>query len=124
MTAAAAPERDVTVIVLPTSAQNRIAAAIAERNEGWALAEEADRHVRDKALIDEAIDALAETGQEFSANEVRELLPDTVRASLMGARFAHARQNRGVIRFAGYVTSTKRNTHAKPVGRWVGVRHP
>ena len=111
---------DVTVIVLPTSTHDAIEAAIAARNEGWAQAEAADRSGWDKNLIDQAIDALAETGEPFSANELRELLPDNVRASLMGGRFVNAR-SRGVIRWDGWTTSTKRNTHGKGIGRYVGV---
>jgi hypothetical protein len=109
-------------IEVPRELHERIAVCIAERDRGMALAEESDRSGWNKALIDQAIDAMADTGEQFSANDVRILLPDDVPTALIGNRFNHAATNRGVIRFLGYVRSTKRNTHNKQVGLWVGVR--
>jgi hypothetical protein len=98
----------------------RLEVCIAERDEGMKLAEEADRSGWNKALLDQAIDYLAATGRPFSANDLRVLLPDDLPGPLFGSRFQHASRNRRVIRFAGYTTSTKKNTHAKPVALWVG----
>ena len=92
---------------------------IAARDEGMARAEDADRSGWNKALIDQAIDALANTGERFSSNDLRVLLPDDIPGPLFGARFSAA-QTKGRIRFVGYTRSTKKNTHGKPVAVWVG----
>ena len=102
-----------------TSPSEAIAAARAARDQGMAQAEDADATGWEKALIDQAIRAFAATGQPFSANDLRPLLPD-VRSSLMGSRFMAAAKA-GQIRRVGLATSTKKNTHSKDVGRWVGV---
>lgn len=99
-----------------------IDAARAERDEAMAMAEEADRSGWDKKVIDQAIEAFARDGRPFSANDLRDLLPD-VRTSLMGSRF-YAASVAGLIRKQGRVTSTKRNTHAKDIDLWVGVGIP
>lgn len=99
-----------------------VAEARQERDEKIAMAEDADVTGWDKAVIDQAIEAFATAGEPFSANDLRPLLPE-VRSALMGARFLAA-VNRGQIRRVGFVTSTKRNTHAKPVGSYIGVRPP
>lgn len=99
-----------------------VAAARRERDVAICLAEDADITGWDKKLIDQAIDAFARQGRPFSANDVRELLPD-VRPALMGARFLAA-ANRGDIRPVGLVSSTKRTTHAKRIALWVrAVNH-
>lgn len=95
--------------------EQAIAAAIAERDQGINLAETADTTGWDKKLIDQAITAFARTGELFDANDVRAVLPPDVRSALMGARFLAAR-NAGRIRFVGWSTSTKKNTHYKPIG--------
>jgi hypothetical protein len=94
-----------------------IAAARAARDEGMAQAEDADRSGWDKSLIDTAIAAFAGTGEPFSANDLRGLLPD-VRSALMGARFMAAAKA-GQIRRVGVATSTKKNTHSKDVAMWI-----
>lgn len=94
-----------------------IAAARAARDEGMALAEDADTTGWEKNLIDQAIAAFAGTGEPFSANDLRPLLPD-VRPALMGARF-YAASVRGEIRRVGFATSTKKNTHSKDVAMWI-----
>lgn len=96
-----------------------ITRCIAERDAGMAQAEESELTEWNRRLIDQAIEVFANAGGKFSANDLRPLLPD-VPGPLMGARFYAARV-RGRIRFAGYVTSTKKNTHAKPVYLWTGV---
>lgn len=98
-----------------------IAAARAERDTAMAAAEGADRDGWDKHVIDQAISAFAAQGRPFSSNDLRPLLPE-VRAALIGARFMAA-SVRGQIRRVGFVTSTKRNTHAKPVAMWVRAAH-
>lgn len=70
----------------------------------------------DRARIDAAIRRLASAGGEFSANSVRDLVPD-VPGPLMGARF-QAAAKAGVIVRTGYVPSTKGSTHAHPIATW------
>lgn len=111
----------MTTTVDPTVAE-QIKAARAARDEGIAQAEDADRSGWDKALIDQAIAVFAGTGMPFSANDLRPLLPD-VRPALMGARFMAA-AHRDEIRHVGWTTSTKENTHSKPVAQWVRGRGP
>lgn len=69
----------------------------------------------DRAVIDAAILRVARRGGAFSANDVRELLPEV--GPLMGARF-NALARRGLIERVGYVPSTKGNTHGHPVAEW------
>lgn len=119
--------------------RDRIAVAAAARDEGMAWAEmaEDERGGWTRSLIDQAIAWFAQTGQRFSANDLRELLPDDLPVQgLMGSRFRHAANHLGLIRqvvaevryaddSVGYipvtVPSTKENTHAKGVTVWVGV---
>ncbi len=108
-----------TTVEIETSVVDAVRAAIAARNEGMAQAEDADRSGWNRALIDQAIDAFALTGQPFSSNDLRHLLPDDVPGALMGARFSAAVTGKR-IRFVGYTPSTKQNTHGKPVNVYVG----
>lgn len=98
--------------------------AVAEARAGMALAELSDeeRGGYYKALIDQAIAWMAQTGEKFSANDIRELLPGDLPAQgLMGARFQHAANNLGLIQAVSGVPSTKKNTHGKPIALWVGT---
>lgn len=97
----------------------KLAVCIAERDAGMAQAEEADRSGWNRALIDQGIDALAATGQPFSANDLRVLLPDDLPGALFGARFSAALTT-GRIRYVGSKASNKKNTHNKRVGVYVG----
>lgn len=99
-----------------------IAAARAERDIAFRTVDREDeqRGSWDRNLIDQAIDAFADLGEPFSANDVREVLPADVRTTLMGARFTAAAKA-GLIQSVGLITSTKRNTHAKPVAKWIRV---
>lgn len=91
------------------------------RDAGMAIAEAADRDGWDRKVIDQAINAFARTGDPFSANDLRDLLPD-VRPALIGARFyAASVQGRIVRHRQERVTSTSKSTHHKDVGLWVGV---
>jgi hypothetical protein len=107
-------------IEVPADLHARISECIAARDEGIAQAEDADRSGWNKALIDQAIDALARTGEPFSANDLRVLLPDDIPGPLFGARFQHASRNRGVIQPLGLTSSSKKSTHAHPIRIWVG----
>lgn len=109
-----------TTIEVETSVVEAVAAATAARDAGIANAEAGDLTGWNKALIDQAIEAFAYTGRPFSANDLRQVLPDDLPGALMGARFLAA-SNADRIRFVGRTTSTKKNTHAKDVALWVGV---
>jgi hypothetical protein len=109
-----------TTVEIPTSVVEAVREAIAQRDAGMLAAENADPLGMDRDLIDKAITAFAAAGDPFSANDLRHLLPDTVRPALWGARF-YAASTAGRIRFLGYRRSTKKNTHGKPVGLWVGI---
>jgi len=100
--------------------QCRLAEARAERDRGMARAEASLHAAWDRAVIDQAITVLAATGQPFSANDVRGLLPD-VRPALVGARFMHAAR-RGLIERIGDELATHKAGHARRVGLWRGAR--
>lgn len=75
-------------------------------------------HPDERSKVEAAIRRLAASGREFSANDARAL--HGVSGGVVGATFTAMRQL-GVIRPVGHETSTKGNTHGKPVARWVGV---
>jgi len=103
--------------------RERIARAAAERDRGMAWAEmaEDERGGWTRALVDQAIAWFAQTGDRFSANDLRELLPDDLPLrGLMGSRFQIAART-GVIRAVAWVPSTKENTHTKPIYKWIGA---
>lgn len=70
-----------------------------------------------------AVDALiakcAKTGEPFSANTIRDQLPEGIRPGAIGGRFQYAAR-RGLIRPVGYVASTDPKTHSHPVRVWQG----
>jgi transposase InsO family protein len=96
-----------------------VAEARAEKEAGMARAEAADITGWDRKIVDQAIAWFAKQGHPFSANDLRPWLPD-VRTPIIGSRFGAA-STMGVIRMVGDEHSTKRNTHAKRIGRWIGV---
>lgn len=108
-------------IEVNTELHARIEECIAEREEGMRRADESDRSGWNKHLIDKAIDVFAASGQMFSSNDVRVVLPDDLPGPLFGSRFSHALNNRKVIQFVGMTKSTKKNTHGKPVNLYVGT---
>ncbi|GAA1466294.1 hypothetical protein GCM10009603_50300 [Nocardiopsis exhalans] len=79
----------------------------------------ADEDPWDSAVIDQAIRFFASSGEAFSANDVRPLLP-VVRRPAIGARFMAA-SRRGEIRRVDWTPSTDPGTHAHPIGVWVGT---
>lgn len=111
-------------IEVPEDLHASIQVCIAERDEGMARAEESDRSGWNKSLIDKAIDVFAASGHRFSSNDVRVVLPEDLPGPLFGSRFSHALHNRGVIRVVGYISSSKKNTHGKPVYVYIGCNHP
>lgn len=109
----------MTTIEIDTDVYEAIQAAIAARDEGMKRAEESDRSGWNTSLVDQAINVLAATGQPFSGNDIRTLLPDDIPGPLMGARFSAAVTQRR-IRYVGSTPSTKENTHHKRIGVYVG----
>lgn len=67
----------------------------------------------DKAVIDQAIEHLADVGLPFSANDLRPMLP-AVRQALVSRRLIAA-QNRGLIVAVGFTRSTLLSTHGAHV---------
>lgn len=112
----------VTVEV-PAELHATMQRCIAERDAGIAAAEDGQRSEWNKRLIDQAIDAMAATGQHFSANDLRPLLAGLdLPGPLFGNRFTHARKNRGVIKIVGFEPSNSETTHAKGVYLYVGTQ--
>lgn len=96
--------------------QLTIADALAE--EGMARATEAS-HPDAITALDQLIANKAATGEPFSANSIRDQLPEGIRPAAIGGRFRHAAR-RGLIRPVGYVASTDPRTHGHVVRVWQG----
>jgi len=88
---------------------NGMAAADAAEGSDW------------KHRADLAIEALAKTGAEFTAVEVREKAGDAARPNAFGARF-NAAAGAGLIRKVGCRNSTRPTLHAHPVAVWRGAK--
>jgi hypothetical protein len=71
----------------------------------------------DRDAIDQAIRNVARRLHQFSANDVRPLLPAGVNPNLIGARFM-ALAKRKEIRKVDQVPSTDPGTHGKAVAVW------
>ena len=73
-----------------------------------------------KAQIDAAILAAAQSGREFSANDIRDKFPG-ITGAVVGGRFTAA-ANAGLIRDTGKrVPSTLPSTHGHEVRVWIGA---
>lgn len=107
-----------TPAAAPRNVTAALAAARAARDAGIALALEGASDW-DKALVWQAIEAFGEVGQPFSANNLRDLLPDVPRA-MIGGQFTKA-SAAGVIVRVGVVMSTDEPTHHKAIGLWLGA---
>jgi hypothetical protein len=69
---------------------------------------------------DRAIAALARTGEEFTADDVRRIAgPPLDHPNAAGARF-HAAARRGLIERTGYRKSARQILHAHPIAVWRG----
>ncbi len=73
---------------------------------------------QDIAVIDQAIAELNKSGREWSANDLRELLPH-VRQPLIGARVRSAAMRKLMVR-VGYIKSTLPASHSDVVSLWRG----
>jgi hypothetical protein len=103
----------------PRTVAEKVAEAIADRDEVFKGLDEADRTGWDRKVIAQAIDWFAETARPFSANDLRELLPD-VRPGLIGRQF-RALADEGRIRAVGMTPSSKKSTRGHRVLVWIGV---
>jgi len=90
----------------------------AARDEGIACAESAQGAEWDRHVIDQAIMHYARTGLEFSANDLRGLLP-AVAGSMIGARFLAAARAGTIVR-AGATHASHRAGHARLLSTWRG----
>jgi hypothetical protein len=70
------------------------------------------------AIVDTKIEQFAASAREFSANELRKVLPDSAQP-LIGGRLTSAR-NRGLVVSVGYVKSNLPSTRAKALTVWLG----
>lgn len=77
---------------------------------------------QDIAVVDQAILTVADRGGQFSANDVRPLLPALRSRNLIGARFNALRTAKRITRVKGsYVPSTDPGTHGHPIAVWVST---
>lgn len=83
-----------------------MAQAASARGAGW------DMHV-----IDQAIRAMTLAGREWSANDLRELLPN-VRQPLIGERIRAARSRKQIVHTGRYEPSNLPSTHAHEIKIW------
>jgi hypothetical protein len=90
------------------------------RDHGMALAEQhADPRVI--AAIDRVIEAAIESGEKWSANEIRRLLPTTTSAGLVGARIrSYAGRKPRCMVPVGMVRSDLPSTRRAWIRVWVG----
>lgn len=102
------------------AAEAAIAAARKARDDAMARLDSSARAEVDRQLVDELIHTYARAGRPFSANDIRPHIPDDVNKNVIGNRFTHAART-GVIRRIGLTPSSKRTTHLKDVGCWIGA---
>jgi hypothetical protein len=94
-------------------------------NPGWPLAiagmaqADAAEHQAWKTKADAAIDRLAKSGKEFTAEDVRAIAGDPRRPNAFGARI-RAAWKAGTIVKCGYRASQRASLHAHPIAVWRG----
>lgn len=71
---------------------------------------------QDKAVVRQALRHFIASGEPFSANDVRALLPD-VRRTLLGGAFLAASGAKAIVK-VGYVPSSDPGTHGHRVALW------
>lgn len=112
----------MTKVVIDSHVSDETRAALAE---GWAAYHEAtEAHGQsdewDNRIIVEVIHHLVRQGRPFSANTMRELLPE-VRKCLISRRLIDA-QHQGLIRYVGVTASTLKSTKAARVNVYAPIR--
>ena len=99
------------------STQQKLGWALAEAGIAKADAAEANEW---KAKADFAIEQLAASGQEFTAENVRLVAGDPSRPNAFGARFLAAKRA-GLIRHVGYKNATRPSRHTHPIKIWIST---
>ncbi len=89
------------------------------KREGMARAERAETDEWNERC-DSAIRQLAQSGQPFTAEQVREIAGDPSRPNAFGARL-HAAARKGVITKIDYRPATRATLHSHPIAVWVGT---
>jgi hypothetical protein len=92
----------------------------AERDKGLATTVSTGPGKWDLAVVLNAIKPFAESGEPFTADDIRPLLPK-VGSQVIGAGFNVARR-RGLIECVGYQQSTNPSRHASVTRVWVGTK--
>lgn len=97
--------------------------AIRRREQGMAEVEaHSDSEYRYRLIG--AIEVLAASAREFTADEARKIAgdpPPTTHPNIAGALF-NAAAKAGTIRMVGYGLSTRPQGHGNLVRRWIGVK--
>ncbi len=78
-----------------------------------------DDNLWDRAVIDQAILFFAVSGERFSANQVRPLLPEVRRAAI-GPRFMAAARRGQIVR-VDWTPSSDPGTHCHQIAVWQGT---
>jgi hypothetical protein len=93
---------------------------------GWHLAKEGMARADDaesdawKGRADNALERLASTGHEFTAEDLRKLAGSPIHQNAIGARFRAAALAK-VIERVGYRLATRPSRHSHPIAVWKGV---
>ena len=108
---------------MSTPIYDGLAAGLQRRDAGMAAAE-AHADARIIAVIDAVIEGAIESGQPFSANTIRGLLPTTTSQGLVGARVAsYAKRRRPrLVERVGYEPSTLPSTNGHAIAVWRGIK--
>jgi D-arabinose 1-dehydrogenase-like Zn-dependent alcohol dehydrogenase len=99
---------------------------MAPENPGWPLAvagmaqADAAEHEAWKTKADAAIDQLAKSGKDFTAEDVRAIAGDPSRPNAFGARIQAAKRDGTIVR-VGYRASQRASLHAHPIAVWRGA---
>ena len=107
-----------TLTLFPTRAEAREQVAAAYAAFEAAVVEHGPADEWDRRVIRQAIDTYAATGEPFSSNDLRPLLPE-VRKALISRGFITA-QRAGVVRKVGFTPSTLESTHGAHVAVYQG----
>lgn len=102
-----------------TAKQDGIREGLRRRDETLDALSEDERNAWDRSLIDKAIEEMIRREQPFSANEIRELLPE-VHQPLIGAR-VRAYSYRKHIARVGSVPSSLPSTKGHYIGWYIGT---
>jgi len=74
------------------------------------------------AAVEVVIEKWADSGREFSANEIREDVPAIARDLVAGRLRSFAQRKVPLIVWRGEVQSSLHSTHGKKIGRYIGAQ--